>query len=57
MNTDLRATVTGLFIGKVEQHWEGKPPSAIAKNLTPDHSLPLLGTLIIKVKSRFHRRA
>lgn len=29
----LHAKISGLFVGKVEQRWEGRPPSAIGKQL------------------------
>lgn len=31
MKETISATITGLFIGKVEDRWAGKPPTAIAK--------------------------
>ena len=34
MKEKISATITGLFIGKVENRWAGKPPSAIAKKLS-----------------------
>lgn len=32
----LQATIEGLFVGRVETRWEGKPPSAIAKTASAD---------------------
>jgi len=32
--TDLRAPIGGIFVGRVEELWDGKPPSAIAKRRT-----------------------
>jgi len=31
---ELHAKITGVFVGKVENHWPGKAPSAIAKHFT-----------------------
>ncbi|WP_229801416.1 hypothetical protein [Tateyamaria omphalii] len=35
MSASISSSINGLFVGKAENRWEGRAPSAIGKSLVP----------------------